>query len=69
MHGQCRMGQETDSAARYAGCAVDREVELGTEHGLAQALVAQIRNEATGATGRTGAALTKAHARHTSSTR
>ena len=25
--------------ARYAGCAVDREVELGTEHGLAQELV------------------------------
>jgi len=40
--------------ARYAGCAVDREVELGTEHGLAQELVDRIRNEATRATGRTG---------------
>ena len=32
--------------AAYAGCAVAKEVELGTEHGLAQALVQRMRDAA-----------------------
>ena len=41
--------------ARRAGCAVDREVELGTEHGLDQALVRRMRECAGQAAARTGA--------------
>ena len=41
--------------AAHAGCAVAKEVELGTEHGLAQALVQRMRDAANGDAGGGGA--------------